>query len=71
MRDATSCLLKGRSPRRCRIAAMGNAYRLIRRGRLEFLEADGGEALILLVLLLLLLLDFGTAACHACRWWSG
>ena len=33
--------LEERSPRRCRIATMGNAYRLIRRGRLEFLEADG------------------------------
>ena len=55
---------------------MGNAYRLIRRGRLEFHEADGGEALLLILLLLLLLLlllflDFDTAVFHACRWWSG
>ena len=52
---------------------MGNAYRLLRRGRLEFLEAERGEALPLLLLpllLLLLLLGFGSASCHGCQWWS-
>jgi hypothetical protein len=45
---------------------MGTANGLLRRGRLEVLDGEGGEAnlFLLLLLLLLLLLGFGTAACH-------
>jgi hypothetical protein len=68
-RDITSCLLKVRRSWRCRIATMGNTNGLLRRGRLEVLEGEGGETYRLLLLLipliiLLLLLGFGTAACH-------
>ena len=53
-RDIISCLLKGRSPRRCRIATTCYLSRLLRDGRLKYPEADGGETPLLLLLLLYL-----------------
>ena len=66
-RDVTSSLFKERRSWRCRIATTCYLNRLLRHGRQEFLEGEGGEAPLLLLLLLLfalLMIGFVTASWH-------
>jgi hypothetical protein len=51
-RDVLSCLLEDGRSWRCRIATTGYPNRLLRYGRHEILEGEGGEAPLLLLLLL-------------------